>query len=237
MIAPSAAMLASLEHDFGPFPSSEVIYNARNMQHFRPATKHQMIFSAGRLWDEAKNLAALDAVAPRLPWPVYVAGDSHHPAAAGGTEVTASPHVSFLGKLTERQVASRLGYASIYALPARYEPFGLSILEAALAGCTLVLGDIPSLREIWRDGAIFVSPNDHDALASALLRLINSPRDRAILAARSQFRAHEFTPERMADAYLRTYTRLVHSGKNATSLTAFSAARPRLEPADSLEAS
>ncbi len=32
-------------------------------------------------------------------------------------------------------------------LPARYEPFGLSVLEAALSGCALVLGDIPSLRE------------------------------------------------------------------------------------------
>ena len=34
-------------------------------------------------------------------------------------------------------------------LPARYEPFGLSILEAALSGCALVLGDLPSLRELW----------------------------------------------------------------------------------------
>ena len=35
--------------------------------------------------------------------------------------------------------------AGIYALPAVYEPFGLSVLEAALSGCALVLGDIPSL--------------------------------------------------------------------------------------------
>ena len=53
------------------------------------------------------------------------------------------------------------GDASIFALPARYEPFGLSILEAALSGCALVLGDLPSLRELWTGAAMFVPPDDH----------------------------------------------------------------------------
>ena len=44
--------------------------------------------------------------------------------------------------------------AAIFARPARYEPFGLAILEAAQAGCALVLGDIPSLRELWADAAL-----------------------------------------------------------------------------------
>ena len=56
-----------------------------------------------------------------------------------------------------------MGRAAIYALPARYEPFGLSILEAALSGCALVIGDIPSLREIWADAALFVPSDGHDA--------------------------------------------------------------------------
>jgi glycogen synthase len=53
--------------------------------------------------------------------------------------------------------------ASIYALPARYEPFGLSALEAALSGCALILGDIPSLREVWLEAAPYVSPDDESA--------------------------------------------------------------------------
>ena len=58
--------------------------------------------------------------------------------------------------------------AAIYALPAHYEPFGLSILEAAMSGCALVLGDIPSLREIWGDAAVFVHPDNRDAVARCL---------------------------------------------------------------------
>ena len=37
--------------------------------------KRRSILAAGRLWDEAKNIAALAAVAPGLPWPVQVAGE------------------------------------------------------------------------------------------------------------------------------------------------------------------
>ena len=56
--------------------------------------------------------------------------------------------------------------ATIFALPARYEPFGLSALEAGLAGCALVLGDIP-MREVWHDAAMFVPPEQPAALENA----------------------------------------------------------------------
>jgi glycosyltransferase involved in cell wall biosynthesis len=95
--------------------------------------------------------------------------------------------------------------ASIYAMPARYEPFGLSILEAGLSGCALVLGDIPSLREHWDGAAAFVAPDDRGALRRAIGRLIDSPARRAELGRRARERGHEFTVGRMVDAYQRLY--------------------------------
>ena len=83
--------------------------------------------------------------------------------------------------------------ASIYAMPARYEPFGLSILEAGLSGCALVLGDIPSLREHWEGAAVFVAPDDRDALRSAIARLIDNPGRLAELGRRARVRGQEFT--------------------------------------------
>src|SRR5690606_8377688 len=104
----------------------------------------------------AKNLAQLDAVATELPWPVYVAGSTEHPD--GGN--AAFDSVETLGVLSRAEMKHWLGRASIYVLPARYEPFGLSALEAALSGCALVLGDIPSLREVWGPAATYVDPAD-----------------------------------------------------------------------------
>src|SRR5690606_16526783 len=88
--------------------------------------------------------------------------------------------------------------APIYCLPARYEPFGLTPLEAATHGCALVLGDIPSLREVWGDAAAFVPPDDTNALARQLNRLIADRAARHKLAERCQARAAQFSRARMA---------------------------------------
>ena len=110
-----------------------------------------------------------------------------------------------LGRLPPRELSKWYGRAAIYALPARYEPFGLSVLEAALSGCALVLGDIESLRETWGDAAVFVPPDDHAKLTGALRELMSDPRRREALARRSAARAKSFTPELMAADYLDAY--------------------------------
>jgi glycosyltransferase involved in cell wall biosynthesis len=99
--------------------------------------------------------------------------------------------------------------AAIFALPAKYEPFGLSVLEAALCGCALVLGDIPSLRENWEGAALFVPPDDEAALRGAIDDLIGSPALRKRLASCAVDRAAQFTSARTTDAYLGTYHQLL----------------------------
>ena len=202
VIAPTAAMLASLGANYGFQGEGEVIWNSRNALLFSSGDKRPAIFAAGRLWDEAKNLAALEAVAPRVGWPIEVAGDTTHP---DGRELQFE-NVRSLGKLPQAELIERLGTSAIYALPARYEPFGLSALEAALSGCALVLGDIPTLREVWSDAAVFVAPDDYDALAATLNSLIKDSALRNDFAQRARHRAEEFSPRRMAANYLAAYT-------------------------------
>ena len=201
VLAPTGAMLAALQAHYGPLPRARVLPNGRDAALFPPGAKEPFVLSAGRLWDEAKNVAALEAVAPRLPWPVYLAGEDQHPD--GGHTRHAS--VRLLGRLAPPTLAGWLARAAIYALPARYEPFGLSALEAGLAGCALVLGDIPSLREVWDDAALFVPPDDTGALEHALAALIADAPKRQALAARARAHALRYTAGKMAAGYLRAY--------------------------------
>jgi glycosyltransferase involved in cell wall biosynthesis len=99
--------------------------------------------------------------------------------------------------------------APIFALPALYEPFGLSILEAGLSGCALVLGDIPSLRETWADAAVYVDPRNPKALTRAIRKLIDDPRRREALGARARSRALFYSHDRMGTAYLSLYRDLM----------------------------
>jgi glycosyltransferase involved in cell wall biosynthesis len=212
VICPSAAMLAALREHYVVPQDARVVPNGRDPQEFQPAPKKPLILAAGRLWDEAKNISALERIAPRLSWPVYLAGEDGHPE--GGR--AAFRRARFLGCLAPDALAEWYGCASIYALPARYEPFGLTALEAALSGCCLVLGDIPSLREIWAGSALFVPPGDDEALASALKSLIRDPDRRAGWQARAQAQAMTYTPERMAAGYLAAYRDLTLGRKTAS---------------------
>jgi glycogen synthase len=198
VVAPSAAMLRALSAHYGAV-SGTVVPNGRDAAQFRTGPKEPLVLSAGRLWDEAKNVAALASVAGRLPWRVALAGDS--PAIG---ETHRAP-VDCLGRLPSTELRDWMARASIYALPARYEPFGLSVLEAGLSGCALVLGDIPSLRESWDDAAAFIAPDDHEALRAAIQRLIDRPAERAELGRRATMRGRQFSADRMVDGYERLY--------------------------------
>ena len=114
-----------------------------------------------------------------------------------------------LGQLPHPELAAWFAHAAIYALPARYEPFGLAVLEAAHAECALVLSDIASLRELWEGAAVFVPLDDAAALAGAIESLIADTTKRKALAARARFRAREFAPERLAAGYLAAYADLL----------------------------
>jgi glycogen synthase len=203
VIAPTRAMLRELEHDHDLRPATAtVIYNGSSVP-LAPAEteKQDLVLGSGRFWDPAKNLAALDAAAAGLAWPVAVAGDL---GPEGGTQ-----HAESTGVLPPAALAELRRRASIYAAPARYEPFGLGILEAARDRCALVLGYIPSLREIWRDAAIFIQPDDERALHEALEALIDDPPLRSDLARRAQRRGAEYSIQRAAHAYRRLYEQLV----------------------------
>lgn len=202
VVVPTHAMLAELRRDYGPLPESTVIPNGRSAHiYYEAASKDPLILAAGRLWDEAKNIESLANLCRRVDWPVAVAGDTSHPDG----RTADLPNLQLLGRLTPVELASWYSRAAIYCLPARYEPFGLSVLEAALSGCALVLGDIPSLRENWDGAARFAAPDDHRAIEDHLNDLIAHRPHRLELAKLARSRAQSFTIERMADAYLTVY--------------------------------
>ncbi|MHC1763016.1 MAG: glycosyltransferase family 4 protein [Verrucomicrobiia bacterium] len=211
VIAPTHAMLAALDRYYGPLASTRVIPNSRDKCLFAPTPKEDFILVAGRLWDQAKNLETLLAVAPDLTWPLRLAGEWKHPSC----DTVPPPHACMLGRLSPAELAHWLGRAAIYALPARYEPFGLSVVEAGLSGCALVLGDIPSLRENWDGAAVLVPPEDKRALTAALRGLIASPAQRAALVRAARERALEFTPDCMAAAYLSAFATLPDLGEDS----------------------
>jgi glycogen synthase len=216
LVAPTQTFLKTLVVNYGVVPKMRVIWNGRGGKRFAPAAKEKLVLGAGRLWDEAKNIEALQKVAPHLEWPVVVAGQWQRPEGGGRPPAD----ILCLGPLPAPEMAAWLSRAAVYALPARYEPFGLSILEAALSGCALVLGDIPSLRELWRGAALFVPPEDHQRLRLALREVTGDERLRDHLRRAARKRAFFYASERMARSYLAVYDQLISTQQASGNLTA-----------------
>jgi glycogen synthase len=190
--APTRSVLDDLAASYRFEKESFVVPNGRSPAGIRDVEKEPLVVGVGRFWDEAKNVAALQRIAPRLPWPVVLGG----------------PHTP-VGRLTAAQTAALLARASIFVSPARYEPFGLTPLEAAQAGCALVLGNIPSLREVWGDAASYVPPDDDEAILRTVSALCHDDESRRELAARGAKRAARYTPAAMAEGMRSVYGRVL----------------------------
>jgi glycogen synthase len=215
VVAPTRAFLGQVQALYGPLERARWIWNGRADAGVPGADKEPLIFAAGRVWDEAKNLGALATIAHRLPWQLAIAG----PGAPGRAHGRAQPRGAlWLGPLPAGAMQGWYARASVFALPSRYEPFGLAALDAALAGCALVLGDIPTLRELWDGAALFVPPDDGDALASALNALVEKPELLWLLGGLARSRAEGYSAARMTAGYLNAYAGVL-------------ATRPRAAPA------
>lgn len=192
VIAPTSAHAEAVRAAYGPV-RVEVVHNGSGFPD-RPATatvRRRAVLTAGRLWDEGKNAAALDRVAPELDAPIRAAGPTKGP---NGDAIHLS-NLHLLGNLGPAGMEGAYAASTVFASMARYEPFGLSVLEAARAGLRLVLADIPSFRELWDGAAFFV--RDEADLLGALRSALDAAGDGG-----ARVRAARYTIDATADATL-----------------------------------
>ena len=188
VIAPTAAHARATEAAYGPVPM-EVVHNGSRACPVPARPRRPGVLTAGRLWDAGKAVDWLDRAAPGLGVPILAAGPTRSPE---GSEARFD-HLRLLGTLAPDALAAERAGATVFASMARYEPFGLAVLEAAQSGMALVLSDTPGFRELWDGAAIFVA--EEAGLLPALRQALATPGP---WAAQAQERARRYTVEAMA---------------------------------------
>lgn len=207
VVTPTEAAATTLRCSFAWTGAIEVVPNG-----WEPATAasipatadRQGAICAGRLWDECKQVELL--MRPDLPCTVVLAGDP------GTRRWPPQPRLRLLGALPPAALWQHYANSRVYVACSRYEPFGLAPLEAAWAGCCLLLNDIPSLREVWGTAAFYFARDDGDDLM-AWLRLLH--QDEALAragAAAAACRARQLGSADMSAAYATLYRRVAASG-------------------------
>ncbi len=205
VVAPSLSFAEATRRAYRLPRRPEAVHNGRRPLPLPEAPRQSFAFTAGRLWDKGKNISTLDAAAALLKFPLYVAG----PLAGPNGDSIALDHARALGSLSEAELAQQLAARPVFASAALYEPFGLAVLEAAQAGCPLVLSDIPTFRELWEGAALFVSPRDPAGFADAIERAAG---DAEALGAEARRRAANYTPGAMAANMVSLYRRVLDRG-------------------------
>lgn len=205
LIAPTAAF-ANATARTHEVPRPHVVHNGRAPDIGPAGPRRPIVFTSGRLWDEGKNIAVLQKAAARAETPVYAAGPIAGP---NGARLQETEDLRLLGPLSPAGVRTWLRQASIYASSAVYEPFGLGVLEAAQAGCALVLSDIPTFRELWDGAAVFVDPRSPPAFAAAFERLAVDGEEARRLGQHARTRAVAFSVDAMADGVNAVYAQVL----------------------------
>ncbi|WP_128226236.1 glycosyltransferase family 4 protein [Halobacteriaceae archaeon SHR40] len=122
-------------------------------------------------------------------------------------------NVTFTGYLNDTDLLPLYRTASVFVLPSFEEGFGMVVSEAMAAGTPPVASRISGVKQQINDKqtGILVEPGNSNALADALLDLLEDPEKRETMGERSQQRAEQFSWERITDQYIDLYKRVAES--------------------------
>jgi glycosyltransferase involved in cell wall biosynthesis len=111
---------------------------------------------------------------------------------------------------TPERLADLYAGAAALVHPARYEGFGLTLLEAMKAGTPVIAARIPAVHEVCGDAARYVSPLAAGPLAAAIAALAEHPAARANLAQRGSRQVRAFSWATAAHRHLEAYSLALH---------------------------
>jgi alpha-1,3-rhamnosyl/mannosyltransferase len=117
--------------------------------------------------------------------------------------------LKLIGYVDDEELAALYRGASAQLFPSRAEGFGYPVIEAMSSGCPVITSDRSSLAEVAGGAAILLDPEDSDAIAHAIGRLVEDDVERRRLSVLGSERAKRFSLERMANETLEVYKKVI----------------------------
>jgi glycosyltransferase involved in cell wall biosynthesis len=115
--------------------------------------------------------------------------------------------VSLIGGLAKEKVAQLMAAANVFVLPSKAESFGLTLLEASAAAVPVVCSNAGGVPEVFQNGfnALLYPPGDDEAMAKAIVDLIQDRELAKKISVNAVETARRFTWEMSAQRILRVY--------------------------------
>jgi len=102
--------------------------------------------------------------------------------------------IELVGPVDKKDVSNWLNKSDIFLNTTNFESFGVSVLEAAACGLCIVTTNVGELSYLWENevDALLVPPNDPEAMAAAIQRILTEPGLAARLSANARKKAEQF---------------------------------------------
>lgn len=121
------------------------------------------------------------------------------------TELNLADAVRFLGGVPNEELVYLYNAAKLFVLPSFYEGFGLPPLEAMACGTPVIVSNVSSLPEVVGDAGMLIDPEDVEALAVAMWRVLSDEKLRDEMRTKGLKRAATFSWKRAAQETLQVY--------------------------------
>lgn len=102
------------------------------------------------------------------------------------------------GYISEKDAAGIFNAATAFVMPSREEGFGLPILQSFEADCAVICSDIPPLREVAGDAALYADPGSPEDFAKQIIKLMEQPALKDKLVKNGKQRLVEFSWKKAA---------------------------------------
>ena len=192
-----------IEHGVTPPRATQT--RAATLAHFSIPDDRRILLNTGRLTEQKNQDVLIRALAhvPTARLVIAGGGPEHDDYTALAASLGVADRLHLLGDVTRQDVADLLAVSDLFVFPSTWETFGLSVLEAVMAGLPIIAADLPVLREVLSaDGgaaAVFVPPFDRDGWIRAIETGV--PANGAAHRAIANAVARRYSVERMVDAY------------------------------------
>lgn len=122
--------------------------------------------------------------------------------------------ITYLGYITDEELAAVYNKASCFVYPSFYEGFGLPPLEAMACGTPVICSNISSLPEVAGDAVLYCDPYSVDDIKNKIEKLLLDEDLQKELSQKGIFQAQKFTWEKSAQEHMKIFNELFLSIDN-----------------------
>jgi 1,2-diacylglycerol 3-alpha-glucosyltransferase len=237
IVIPSESMKEIIVREYGLRDRFTVIPTGIDLEPYRITDGEALRARKG--WQKEKVMISIGRMAPEKNWDtllkaakivrenhpdlrVVLIGDGPARSDLEGlaSELGIADHVTFTGEVPFVDVPAYLKAANLFGFASTTETQGLVTMEALAAGLPVVAVDASGTRDILTDGEQgFLVPNDAEALAASIIRLLESPARMETFKENALGKAREYDQRDCAKRLIEVYDQAIEDKENDLTVT------------------